>query len=50
MNETNCERCGEVPADTLVEHTLWAEAVCFDCVHDEFENSGDEMHEETEWQ
>ena len=37
MNDTDCERCGEVPADTLVEHVLYAEAVCYPCQRDESE-------------
>lgn len=33
-----CERCDELPADTLVEHTGYGEAVCKCCVEDELWN------------
>lgn len=44
MNETEtmCERCCEVPADTLVEHVMYAEAICYGCRKDEEDNGQDE--------
>ena len=37
MNDTEmmCERCNEVPAQTLVEHAECGEAVCHGCIRDE---------------
>ena len=39
MNDTEmmCERCTETPADTLIEHALYAEAVCNLCITSEVE-------------
>ncbi len=39
MNDEHmCERCGEEPASNLVEHTMYAEAVCGLCLKDEREH------------
>lgn len=35
MNDTICERCGEGEATNIVEHVLYAEAVCGGCRKDE---------------
>lgn len=39
MNETLCERCGEDEAVALIEHVLYAEAVCAPCRKDEYDAS-----------
>lgn len=33
--ETMCERCTEVPAEILIEHVLYGEAICRACERDE---------------
>lgn len=47
MNDTNttmCERCGEDEATTLIEHVLYAEAVCGPCVRDEARQTERDAH------
>lgn len=47
MNEiTYCARCDESPADTIVEHALYGEPVCYGCRDDEAAQYQDDYENE----
>lgn len=44
MNDTICERCGEDEAVAVIEHVLYAEAVCGPCREDEYKAGERDAH------